>query len=126
MKTRIVLLVAGILGLAASSASAQLDPAGSLYYDSIYNRPTVSPYLNLLNPGAAANSVPNYFTLVKPQLEQRAALTQQRSEISRLNREVSAGPRRSQRQQSQIRSTGHATQFMYYGPYYRQLGRRQQ
>jgi len=126
MKTRLILLVVGILGFGGSSALAQLDPGGQLYYDSIYNRPTVSPYLNLLNPGAAANSVPNYFTLVKPQLEQRAALTQQRADISRLNRQVSAGPRRSQRQQSQIRSTGHATQFMYYGPYYRQMQRRQQ
>jgi hypothetical protein len=126
MKTRLIWMVVGILSFAGSPALAQLDPAGSLYYDSIYNRPTVSPYLNLLNPGAAANSVPNYFTLVKPQLEQRAALTQQRSEISRLNRQVSAGPRRSQRQQSQIRSTGHATQFMYYGPYYRQMGQRRQ
>jgi hypothetical protein len=126
MKRALYLLIAGFVGFSANTAFAQLDPAGSIYYDNIYNRPTVSPYLNLLNPGAAANSVPNYFTLVKPQLEQRAALSRQQSEISRLNRQVSAGPRRAQRQQSQVRSTGHATQFMYYGPYYRQMGQRRQ
>lgn len=121
MKRILQLLVFGCLGLAANTALAQLDPAGSMYYNQLYNRPTVSPYLNLLNPVAAANSVPNYFTLVKPQLEQRAALTQQQSEISRLNRQVST-PRRGRQQQSQVRSTGHATQFMFYGPYYRQMG----
>jgi hypothetical protein len=126
MKSVMRLLIAGFLGLAANTAVAQINPAGSILYDNIYNRPTVSPYLNLLNPGAAFNSVPNYFTLVKPQLEQRAALNQQQSEISRLNRQVSAAPRRSQRQQSQVRSTGHATQFMYYGQYYRQMGPRRQ
>jgi hypothetical protein len=126
MKRGLFLVFAGLIGLSANTALAQLDPAGSLYYDNLYNRPTVSPYLNLLNPSAAANSVPNYFTLVKPQLEQRAALSRQASELQRLNRQVSAGPRRSQRQQSQVRSTGHATQFMYYGPYYRQLGPRRQ
>ncbi|MFO0899089.1 MAG: hypothetical protein U0836_16815 [Pirellulales bacterium] len=126
MKRALRLLIAGFLGLAANTAVAQLNPAGSIYYDNVYNRPTVSPYLNLLNPGAAFNSVPNYFTLVKPQLEQRAALNQQQSEISRLNRQVSSAPRRGQRQQSQVRSTGHATQFMFYGPYYRQMGPRRQ
>jgi hypothetical protein len=43
------------------------------------SRPTVSPYLNLFRP-REVGSVPNYFSLVRPQLQQ--------NEINQLNQQV--------------------------------------
>lgn len=123
MKRFVLAWVVGLSGVLGGNLHAQ-NPAGNLVYQNIFSRPTVSPYLNLLNP-AGAVGLPNYFTLVRPQIEQRAGLSQQAAQLQQLNRQVSANTRRSRSgQQQQVRSTGHPTQFMYYGPYYRQLGMR--
>lgn len=111
-----ILTAAGVAS--AGPAFAQLDPAASLYYGSLYDRPTVSPYLNLVNPGAAANAIPNYFTLVRPQLEQRAAINETRSDVNRLRRRVALDERAGGAGREQVRPTGHQTRYMYYGPYY--------
>jgi hypothetical protein len=122
MRRFLLACIAGCLGIAGGSAYAQ-NPAGNLIYSNIFSRPTVSPYLNLLNP-AGAVGLPNYFTLVRPQIDQRAGLSQQAAQLQQLNRQVSANTRRSRQGPEQVRSTGHPTQFMYYGQYYRQLGQR--
>jgi hypothetical protein len=122
MKRFVLVCAAGCWGILGGSLYAA-DPAASLLYDNIFSRPTVSPYLNLLNP-AGAVGLPNYFTLVRPQVEARAGLSRQAAQLQQLNRQVSTNARRSRQGPSQVRSTGHPTQFMYYGPYYRQLGPR--
>ena len=52
---------------------------GTSVQSHIQNRPTVSPYLNLLN-NSSREGIPSYFTQVRPQLQARAAA--QRAEQS--------------------------------------------
>ena len=56
------------------NAAAQYSGTG--FYSSarsfLYNRPSVSPYVNLATRDSSFG-LPNYFTLVRPQVEQREA-----------------------------------------------------
>jgi hypothetical protein len=87
----------------------------------IQQRPTVSPYLNLVrdDSGAAAN----YQTLVRPQMEQIDYNRQQENRLDHLNRQFqnfrseSAYPLQGSQD---IRETGHITQFMNLSHYYPQ------
>lgn len=54
--------------------------------------PTVSPYLNLFrDERGTAEAVPSYFSFVRPQMEQQAALQQQQRDIQKLQRQVQGG-----------------------------------
>ena len=72
MKTGIPLLTAVVVILFATCAHGQGRPR---QYPG--PRPTVSPYLNLLRGNAGP--VPNYHTLVRPQLQQQAINQQQQA-----------------------------------------------
>ncbi len=81
----------------------------------IMRRPTVSPYLNLLRP-SGIGQVPNYQTIVRPELEQRRLNQQQGAEIQQLQREAASQrratadlQRRDRSSQPGIRGTGHQT-----------------
>ncbi len=65
-------------------------PAGSgrKSYANVLSRPAVSPYMNLLRPDASPAQ--NYYTLVRPQIDQRDATLQQGGEIDSLRHEVQA------------------------------------
>lgn len=111
------LALACVLGAAWSGASAAAQAQVSPYAN-IYNRPTVSPYLNLLQTNQFG--ITPYHTLVRPQLEAREALQQQGSNIQRLQQQQA-------RQQQAFRGarggmgtlrTGHETRFMNYSHYY--------
>jgi hypothetical protein len=109
---RRVLLTIGLLtvaGVAATEAQGQGQPPFSNLPPS---RPTVSPYLQLLNQETPGIS--NYFTLVRPQIEARRELTRQQLEIDRLQHQVNrARPAGLPVQGSkEIRGTGHETVFM--------------
>jgi hypothetical protein len=54
--------------------------------------PTISPYLNLFRDESEnSESLPSYFSFVRPQMEQQAANQQQQSEIASLQREMQRG-----------------------------------
>jgi hypothetical protein len=53
---------------------------------------TVSPYLNLHRSEENSEGAPNYFSFVRPQLEQQEAQRRQQLEIQRLQRQVQGGP----------------------------------
>lgn len=54
--------------------------------------PTISPYLNLFrDENENSESLPGYFTFVRPQMEQQAANQQQQREIANLQRQVQSG-----------------------------------
>lgn len=77
-------------------------------------RPTVSPYLNLFRQGS--NGLPNYQTLVRPELQQLRTNSYQQSEITQLRSQVA-----SEQQQAQTRGipqTGHESRFRYYSHFY--------
>jgi len=92
-------------------------------FSNVFRRPTVSPYLNLFRDDGRG-AVSNYQTLVRPQLEQIELMQQQTRQtrsLQRLNRQV------QQLQQqaafpisgsTQIRATGHTTQFMNLSHFY--------
>lgn len=77
-------------------------------------RPTVSPYLNLFRPGSAG--LPNYQTLVRPELQQLRTNSVQQSEISQLRSQVNADQQQAQRRG--IPQTGHESRFRYYSHFY--------
>ncbi|MDZ4779664.1 MAG: hypothetical protein SGJ19_05380 [Planctomycetia bacterium] len=125
------LAVAG-LSLCADECFAQRNNAYRRTQNSLYNRPTVSPYLNLLQP--QGGGLPNYQTLVRPAVEQRRQNQDTQRQISQLQSSVAASSAQDQRGETTFRPTGHQTSFspaygnrtgFFYSHYYPTLnGRR--
>jgi hypothetical protein len=116
MKRISLILTVGIISALPSVASAQ---GGALPFSNVVpNRPTVSPYLNLLNPTGSGTS--NYFTTVRPQIQAREELIRQQAQISQIQRQVQRGQPGGVpvRGSQEIRATGHETTFMNYLHYY--------
>jgi hypothetical protein len=97
---------------AGEKASAQYDP---------YNRPTVSPYLNLLQTNRFG--VTNYQSLVRPMIEQQQLNVQQQTNISALQQQFQASSMATGRADALggMRNTGHPTRHFNYLHYYQQL-----
>lgn len=83
------------------------------------DRPSVSPYLHLLND-RANDGISNYFTFVQPQIQQRQATIRQQSQINQLQREVQNRPLSAlqPRGSQQIRATGHETFYQHTSHYF--------
>ena len=115
MRIKTFLASGMVLLLTAASALAQgINPsAGSLSY---YNRPTVSPYVNLSIRNQYGLS--SYQTLVRPMLEQQAAAERQVTPLGRLQSRAqpieAAGSRRS----SAMRSVPQTGRYMNYSHFY--------
>ena len=108
------LLVVVAMSLFAGQASAQISQ-----YSNIYNRPTVSPYLNLLQGNRFG--VSNYQTLVRPLIEQREAAQMNQANIQQLQQQFQSGQAAAMRRGGGgggARSTGHPTRFQNYLHYY--------
>jgi hypothetical protein len=112
-----------------AAAQGLFNPAGRANAalatrDYIVNRPTVSPYLNLLRAESAI-SAPNYHTLVRPALEHRQQAAQQQSSISQLQSRVTnmQGQMASRNRGQGGFTTGHPSRFMTYLHYYPGLNR---
>ncbi len=102
--------------LYAGNPRTNTNPGGSLLNQALYNRPTVSPYLNLTRPGGVIT--PNYQSLVRPQMDQMRVNRAQRQSTANLQREVSASRHQAVIPGQQIRGTGHATNYMSYSQYF--------
>jgi len=81
----------------------------------IFRRPTVSPYLQLVDR-ASASSTP-YHSLVRPQLEQQQINRQQNRALQQLRRQTAA-PRAPPNRGEGLRATGHQTFFQNLSHYY--------
>lgn len=79
------------------------------------NRPTVSPYLNLLQTNQFGIS--QYHSLVRPQLEARDASQRNSAQISQLQSQVQSFQANANRSRAGGRS-GHVTSQLYYSHYY--------
>jgi hypothetical protein len=82
-------------------------------------RPTVSPYMNLLRNDdlLGGSNAANYYTLVRPQVRQNTTNARQTEELNELQREVdtrTAAPPAQRR----IRRTGHVSRFMDYSGHF--------
>jgi hypothetical protein len=89
------------------------------FSNAIPNRPTISPYLNLVT-GSNNNGISNYLTLVRPQIEARDQLIRQQAQINQVQRQVQRGQPGGVpvRGSQEIRGTGHETAYMNYLHYY--------
>jgi hypothetical protein len=106
------LALCGVLMLGSVSAQAQYPP--TRYQPS---RPTVSPYLNLLRTDRGP--LPNYYTFVRPQLEQQWTNQQLQSGIIQNRTNLQAvGQRVGQIEAATMQPTGTGASFMNYSHYY--------
>lgn len=102
----------GVGRSAASFGGQQFGYLPSANRRNIYSKPTVSPYLNLLRGGSEFTGVPNYQTLVRPEMQQGAINRQQANQINRLQQQETTLNRQVADPSRPIRQTGHPTQFM--------------
>ena len=125
-----LLLLSGMVIWTAQTAQAQLykPRRGSSIRTNTLNflidRPTVSPWLNLARNENITSGLPNYFSLVRPQLDQRRSSAHQRSRITQIQQQLNQvqSARRIRSNQGGI-STGHPTRFGVYLHYYPGLNR---
>lgn len=106
----------------AQSFNPRSANVGQATMNYLLNRPTVSPYLNLLRTESEI-TLPNYHTLVRPQLEGRQDVEKQQVAIRQLQSHVSSIQGRMARERNEF-GTGHPTRFMTYLHYYPALGSR--
>ncbi len=107
-RVRVLLAVLIALGIAASPAVAQ-PPGGPVM------RPTVSPYLNLLQGNAPPAA--NYYGVVRPVQELRRQNVQLNNQLGTLQGQFAqAGV------QADLPETGHVAGFMNAGGYFKNLG----
>lgn len=117
MKKRLLAITTAILlGAGVQFAQAQQP------FSNVQQQPTVSPYLNLLN--RQGQGLPNYQTLVRPQIRTDQEFARQQGQLSQIQRRQAGlaaggafGPRGIS---TQIRGTGHITRFMDYSHYFPQ------
>lgn len=106
-----------IVLLAQRQSSAQQGGISTPYNP----RPTVSPYLNLLQGGGNAVNLPQYQTLVRPFLDQQVINNRNAFNSQSLQRQVNSIQGQVSRGDGG-RATGHPTRYMNYSHYY-SLGR---
>lgn len=82
-------------------------------------RPTVSPYLELLNNQQFG--LPSYQTRVRPRLEQRQVNRQQQAQIQRLRSDVARQGTALRAGTDTLRVTGHQSFFMNYSHFFPSL-----
>lgn len=124
---RRILVVVGVVigfGSIVNCANAQYKPQ-SRPFDTQSRRPSVSPYMNLVNNNNAGAST-NYQSLVRPQVDQQNFNSHSASAIKNLQRSADS-PARSKSTgdggNAKLRSTGHAAVRQNYSHYYPTLGR---
>lgn len=119
-----LLWLPGIASAQYRGPNLSTNPAANVYNKAIYDRPTVSPYLNLLRPQGGVG-VPNYQSLVRPELQQRRTNDIQGRQINQLQNKVNqsyGGGGAANGAPQEIRATGHVTRFMNHSSYYPALG----
>lgn len=114
----------GLLCVAGTTLAQtpQRQPPGRNTFGQTAPRPAVSPYLQLLRPEAL--EVPNYQTLVRPQIEMREAEARNQMAIQQLQQEVATSfPSMRTGGSMMVRPTGHTSQFLNYLHFYPQTSR---
>lgn len=107
MTSRVVIAAASFMlfGFLADAANAQYTSGAnvrSATRNFLYNRPTVSPYLNLTSRNSTGMS--NYHTLVRPQLDQEQVNMQRQAQATRQQQQLNQI--QSEFRQSQTQNAG--------------------
>ena len=90
-------------------------------FANLQRTPTLSPYLSLTRGDDEGSVLPNYFTFVRPQLEQQRFNQKQQKRIQTLDqqfRQFSAQGAFSPTGSTEIRATGHETRFRNLSHFY--------
>jgi hypothetical protein len=115
MKRLVVSSVAALALLALfhpGRASAQVPGARPTLGYNPYQRPTISPYLNLARGG---NPAINYYGLVRPQIEQQQAIQQLQGQQNLFQQTLLQQP-------TAALNTGHPTSFLSHSRYFLNRG----
>ena len=108
--TLMVVLAGALVAGFQQSAEAQYKGGSNAYTATrnfLYNRPTVSPYLNLTS--RSSNGISNYHTMVRPQLDQEQTNLRRQQQANRQQQEmgqIQSQFRQSQSQAAQMMITG--------------------
>ena len=109
------------------SGGSPVAPRGSdKPFQTVFRDPTVSPYLNLYRDETNSEAAPNYFSLVRPQLDQIETNRNQVRELQQITRQMQnampgvVNPRQAPAAGS---SPGRVAHFMDTGQYYGQWQR---
>ena len=108
-------LAAGILN---ASAFAQEPPVIGGVGSRRTRRPTITPYLNLLNRQRDSDLGLQYFGIVRPEIQMRSAINSQSRSLGRLQRQVDDQNALIRNQNSQLGATGHEARFLNLGSYF--------
>lgn len=120
MKRTILLLGLAVLAglMSRSVAVAQYPAARPIVKPTLARRPTVSPYLNLIQYEQAANeSLPVYQNLVRPFVDQRRLNQVQARQMFQLQQQVARNATRTSQGES-LRETGHATMYQNHSHFF--------
>jgi len=130
MRRNLRIMLTGLAGLLMALVMTQVASAQFPAYrppsinplSNAINRPTVSPYLNLLQ--RSGNGMPTYQTLVRPMVEQRQQAARNAAQIQQLQQDMSASSRagqvRTTGESQQVRGTGHVSGFMNHMHFFNQ------
>src|SRR3954470_3145415 len=106
---RIAFAAVAALALSPGVLLAQLGPYVQPQTTNPYARPTISPYLNMVRPGA--NPALNYFGLVRPQIQTSRALQAFQQELLPVAGGLAPAVEQAGAASSPLPSTGHTTSF---------------
>lgn len=113
-----ILVAAALLLLASEvpqvTAQGRTRPQGRQGYTNRLQRSTVTPYLNLNRRGGTA--VNNYYTLVRPQLQQEVINGRQQDAVRDLSAEFTQD--RQRQAEEALPATGHPVRYRYFSHYY--------
>jgi hypothetical protein len=109
-------LLAGVVALCWLAAAVGPRAEAQFSYQqpqtNPFGAPRVSPYLNMLRPGA--NPALNYYGLVKPQMNTNQSIQQLQNYTFGMNNTNQA----TKEDTNRMSNTGHAVQFFNYGNYF--------
>lgn len=114
MKRTIFAAVAALV-LVPGVANAQLGPYVPPMTNNPYQRPTISPYLNMVRPGG--NPALNYYGLVRPQMQSARTMQVFQQELTTVANGVFPAAQQSG-PQGNLPITGHSVSFYNYSTYF--------
>ncbi len=112
---RMLFAALAALALTSGVAHAQTVPYSQPMLNNPYQRPTFSPYLNLVRPGS--NPALNYYGLVRPQLQTARTMQVFQQELQSVAGAM-APTTDPTMPTNGLPTTGHKTTFYNYGTYF--------
>lgn len=118
----VLLLAVPSMAQSGALSARQYATRGSAI-GNVLSRPTVSPYLRLLqnqgNPQTGFGNVSAvYQTQVRPMVQQRQQAAQQQQQMNRMQSQLNQVRQQYTQPNSGLMTTGHPTRFMSYSHYY--------